>query len=166
MVALAQLNRTARRFAAALVRDFPQFAPHLSTLPDGHFSAEISAPPRSKARAIRCLSTRDGDLWIQLALRNAFYSVDSVPEMRSVLRAFFTDAVGFVLISRNRRWTGTTLVKLDVSPSLPMLRVGERARVISWSGTHDHIVRSSTTKARPSRVKRVAPTGRPLHRAG
>jgi hypothetical protein len=168
-----QLNQTARRFASALLRDFPQFAADLSILPDGHFSASIQAPPRSKARAIRCFSMGEGDVWIQLAVRNAFYSVDSVPEMRRVLRGVLADALGFVLISRSRKWTGTTLAKLDAPPALRMLRPGDVARVISWSGTRDHIVRHAVSvppggqpKARPSGDGREQRSAKGPDRAG
>lgn len=152
MLALDELTPTARRFAKALIRYFPEFAENLQLLPGGQFSASIPAPPASKARALRCLSTGDGDLWIQLALPNAFYHVENVPEMRRVLHAVLSDGLAFLLIFRNRKWTETTLVEVS---SPVRVRAGDVARVVSWSGTRDFVAshqgaRSSATKAASS----------------
>jgi hypothetical protein len=151
MTALDEFNPRVRRFATALLRYFPEFGENLQVLPGGHFSSSIPAPPRSKARGLRCTSVDGGDVWIQLGLRNAFYLVDNVPEMRRVLRTLLSDSVGFVLISRNRKWTGTTLVHLDTSDALPAVRVGDIARVISWSGARDRLVRRNTSSSTSNR---------------
>jgi hypothetical protein len=148
MVAFGEFNPRVRRFATALLRDFPEFRGNLQVLPGGHFSSSIPAPRLSKARGLRCMSVGDGDVWIQLALRNAFYLVANVPEMRRVLRLFLSDSVGFVLTSRSREWTGTTLVHIDTPSALPALRVGESARVISWSGARDRLIRASASSSK------------------
>jgi hypothetical protein len=164
VVTLDELNPKARRFAAALLRDFPKFRENLQLLPGGHFSASVSAPARSKARGLRCISVDGGDVWIQLGLRNAFYPVGSVPEMRRVLRILLSDTVGFAFVSRNRTWVETTLVHLEPRVAPPKLRVGDTARIISWSGTRDHLFRRSAARSESS--KRAFETGFHAHAKG
>jgi hypothetical protein len=167
MITFDEFNPRARRFAAALLRHFPQFSGNLRVLPGGHFSSSIPAPPRSKARGLRCMSADGGDVWIQLSLRNAFYLVDNVPEMRRVLKMLLSDSVGFVLISRNRKWAETTLVHLDTSAALPALRVGDFARVISWSGARDRLVRRSASSSKSNtRASRPDRRARPRRQDG
>lgn len=153
MLPFNEMNMRARRFAKALVRSFPDFAEALRLLPGGHFVTQIPAPQSSKAGGLACCSVGDGDVWIQLAIPNAFYSVDDVLEMRRVVRALLTDNVVFVLISKNGKWHGTTLIEVGARPRL---RAGEIARLVSWSGSHDLVVKPTRAPAAKRGVKRAS----------
>jgi hypothetical protein len=140
---LARPNPTARRFARALVRAFPKFGRTLHTLAEGHFEAHVPAPKGSSAGALECLSAGDGDIWVRFALPRAFYAVDDEKELVHVVGALLRDEARFVL-SKNRSWSGNTLVGRDAQPSTERR---ESARIVSWSGKFDARVRPS--RARP-----------------
>lgn len=144
---LARLNPTARRFARALVRAFPKFGRTLRVLADGHFEAHVPAPKGSSAGALVCLTAGDGDIWVRFALPRAFYGVDDEKELVRVVGALLRDEARFVLLSKDRSWSGTTLVGRDKQPST---EPGESARIVSWSGKFDARVRPS--RARPGRT--------------
>lgn len=150
-----ELNPTARRFARALVRSFPKFARSLRALPGGHFEAHVLAPERSRAGALVCLSSGTGDVWVRFAPRNAFYPVsDDARELVRIVRGLLTDELQFVLLSRRRRWSGTTLVRRGTRPVVPP---GESARVLSWSGRLDSRVRA--TRPLEAKASRTAAHG-------
>jgi hypothetical protein len=82
---------------------------------------------------------RGDDVWVRLGPPHAFYSVDSTREMIKVIDALLGDDVHFVVLSRQRQWSGTTLVPRGARPAQ---RVGESARIISWTGKFDRRLRA------------------------
>lgn len=145
-----EMNRRARRFAKALLRAFPDFGDDLRVMEGGHFMAQLPAPVGSRTGGLACSSVADGDVWIQLAVPNAFYLVETEVEMRRVLRCFLADEILFVLISKNRRWHGTTLTRVG---SRPRLKAGETMRLLSWSGKYDLVARFAQARTAKLRLK-------------
>jgi uncharacterized protein YbbC (DUF1343 family) len=115
-------------------------------LPGGDFEAVIAAPRRSRASVLLCMSQGD-DIWIRFGSKQAFYSVDTPRELVSIVRALLSDEVHFAVLSRDRKWSGTTLVRRG---SLPAQGVGESARIISWSGKFDRRI-PALGRSRPAR---------------
>jgi transposase len=82
---------------------------------------------------------RGDDVWVRLGPSRACYSVDSPRELVNVIAALMRDDAHFVLLSKQRKWSGTTLVPRGARPAQ---RVGESARIISWSGKFDRRLRA------------------------
>jgi hypothetical protein len=139
----SEMNPKARRFAKALIRCDRRFAKHMQVLPRGHFEAHIRAPRASHAGALVCFSARRGAIWLRFAPPRAFYKIDTERELFEVVRGLLTSKVLFVLLSKKRRWSGTTLVNRGTRPTLAP---GESARVLSWSGRFDTRVRASAPR--------------------
>ena len=100
---------------------------------DGEFEASLRAPRGSKVGALGIFTDR-GNLWIRFSAPNMCYPVDSRAELRSVLRALLNDRALFVNIFRGEKWEGVTLVRRGQPP---VLKRGQVAHVISWSGRYD-----------------------------
>lgn len=133
------MSPTARRFSKALVGKFPQFRRHLCVLPNGDFEAYITAPRTSKAGALVCLS-HGSDVCVRFALPRAVYAVDSAKELVTIVEQLLRNELVFVLLSTQRKWSGTTLSKRS---DRPVQGAGESARLISWSGKFDRYIRAS-----------------------
>lgn len=135
----SSMSPTARRFVKALVTKFPQFGRHLCVLPNGEFEAFSRAPRASKAGALVCLS-HGSDIWVRFAPPRAFYAIDSTKELVTIVKRLMSDEIVFVLLSKQRKWSGTTLLSRSGRPAQD---VGESARLISWSGKFDRYIRAS-----------------------
>ena len=133
------MSPTARRFSKALVGKFPQFRRHLCVLPNGDFEAYITAPRTSKAGALVCLS-HGSDVCVRFALPRAVYAVDSAKELVTIVEQLLRNELVFVVLSTQRKWSGTTLSKRS---DRPVQGAGESARLISWSGKFDRYIRAS-----------------------
>jgi hypothetical protein len=158
----ASLHPIARRFSAVLLRRWPAFRDTFRVRPGGHFEAVLKAPAASRAVALVCSTSGDGDAWVRLGPPNAFYAVDTPSELIEVVGALLAGAVSFAVSERRGRWTGTTLVRTG---ALPQIEPGERCRLYSWSGDHDLDVtrpvlsaggarRRPGLRARPARRRR------------
>lgn len=134
-----RMSPTARRFAKALVGKFPQFRRQFCVLPNGDFEAYIMAPRISKAGALVCLS-HGSDVCVRFALPRTVYAINSTKELVSIVEQLLSNELVFVVLSKQRTWSGTTLVRRNDSP---VRRVGESARLISWSGKFDRYIRAS-----------------------
>ena len=104
----SNMSSTARRFVKALVDKFPQFQRHLCVLPNGDFEAYIVAPRTSKAGALVCLS-HGSDVCVRFALPRAVYAVDSAKELVTIVEQLLRNELVFVVLSKQRKWSGTTL---------------------------------------------------------
>ena len=133
------MSPTARRFVKALVGKFPQFQRHLCVLPNGDFEAYIVAPRTSKAGALVCLS-HGSDVWVRYAPPRAVYAIDSTKELVTIVEQLMSNEIVFVLLSKQRKWSGTTLSRRS---DRPVQGVGESVRIISWSGKLDRYIRAS-----------------------
>lgn len=137
------MTPTSRRFATALVKHFPRFGKQLRVLPSGDFEAAIMAPRNSKAGALVC-QNQSADVWIRLGMPRAFYGVASPRELISIIEVLLSDEAQFVLLSKKRKWSGTTLVRRGWLPAQETGRVLE-----SWSGKFDRRVRAHGVPGRP-----------------
>jgi len=135
----SNMSSTARRFVKALVDKFPQFQRHLCVLPNGDFEAYITAPRTSKAGALVCLS-HGSDVCVRYAPPRAVYAVDSAKELVTIVEQLLRNELVFVVLSTQRKWSGTTLSKRS---DRPVQGAGESARLISWSGKFDRYIRAS-----------------------
>ena len=145
------MNRTAKTFSSALIEAFPRFAKNLKELSDGNFETFVPAPDGSKAGALVCFSTGDGDVWVRFSPPRAVYGVDTKQELLQVVGSLLKEEILFVVLSRARRWSGTTLVRRDGQPHV---EAGESATVLSWTGKRDATVRSRKTRAHvPQRLE-------------
>lgn len=132
------MARRTRRFATALVAAFPKFGRAMQTFSNGDFDASIPSPRRSKARALVC-QARGDDVWVRLGPPRTFYFVDSPRELVDVVAALLRDDAHVVVLSKQRQWSGTTLLSRGARPAQD---AGESARVISWSGKFDRRLRA------------------------
>lgn len=133
------MSPTARRFVKALVGKFPQFQRHLCVLSNGDFETYITASRTSKAGALVCLS-RGSDVWVRFAPPRAVYAVDSTKELVAIVEQLLNNELVFVLLSKQRKWSGTTLSRRG---DRPVQGADESARLISWSGKFDRYIRAS-----------------------
>jgi len=143
---LSKLDPKARRFASALVRAYPRFSRNLRSRDEGGFETYVAAPRGSSARALVCMSTPEGDVWVRFGLRNAFYCVDREEEMVEVAGNLLDGTVNFVVLSKARKWSGTTLVKRN---NRPRIEADEAARIVSWSGKADSRIRVARARSAP-----------------
>jgi hypothetical protein len=111
-------------------------------LPGGDFEAAIRAPRNSKAGVLVCQS-RGSNIYLRLGPPRTFYSVatamTSAQELLSIVGALLSDEIQFVLLSKDQKWSGTTLVRRG---SQPAQGAGETARIISWSARFDRRIRA------------------------
>lgn len=128
------LNPVARRVEAALVKNWPKFRRKLRALAGGHFEAALLAPTGSRAVALVCTTSGDGEVWLRLGVPRAFYSVNSVVELKKVVKAILSEKVLFAVTEHDGTWTGTTLLPPS---TLPQIEPGETCRLYSWSGSKD-----------------------------
>lgn len=136
----SQMTPSVARAAKALVRKFPRFGKNVKVLSDGNFEAFLRAPRSSHAGALVCLSSNHGDLWVRFAPPRAFYPIDNARELLTIVHGLLTDELLFILLSKRRIWSGTTLMRRGA----PLLvRRGESARIWSWSGRFDRYVRGT-----------------------
>jgi hypothetical protein len=164
-----ELNPTARRFARALLRAFPQFSENLDATVDGHFETYVRAPTGSKAGVLACSTTGDGDVWIRFSPPGFFYPIDTEKELVRVVGALLRDEALFVRLRKRGQLSGGTLVNVGDKPAM---EPGETARILSWSGRHDaaltaskatnsKAVRSTARSTRPVIASSKADKGRP-----
>ena len=67
----------------------------------------------------------------------ACYCVESDREMHAVLEALLRDDAFFVVVTDGDEWLETTLLRPGQEP---VLKEGQVANVLSWSGAHDKVI--------------------------
>ncbi len=123
---------------------------------DGEFEAFVRAPRGAMADCLS-ITTYRGDLWVRLGPPHSFYPVGSQRELVYVVRHVMRDRALFVLTYKDDVWTGTTIVTRGARP---VVRRGEVAHVLSWSGRFDERVEAVSRKRSNQRVKPVAASRR------
>jgi len=118
----------------------PKFVGRLK--PDGEFEAVLRAPRGSRAGYL-VVHTSRGDLWVRFNPPHMSYPVDSRREMTSIVRHLVAERALFLVTYRGDAWSGTTLVRRNV---VPTLRRGEVAHIVSWSGRFDKTLGLDHTK--------------------
>lgn len=148
----SHMSPTARRFAKALVSKFPQFRRQLCVLPNGDVEAYITAPRTSKAGALVCLS-HGSDVCVRFAPPRAVYVIDSTKELVSIVEQLLSNELVFVVLSKQRTLSGTTLIRrsdrpFKVSARVPVLFHGLESSI----GTFGHL-ESRKLPGRPKKRK-------------
>jgi hypothetical protein len=132
-------------------RTSPAFVRHRRH--DGEFEASVRAPRGSKAGHLVVFTYR-GDLWVRFSPPNMCYSVDNRGELASIVRQLLSERALFMVSYRNGAWSGTTLI---LKGTVPKLRRGEVAHVVSWTGRYDETISLPTTDGTRSMVAGVRP---------
>jgi hypothetical protein len=80
---------------------------------------------------------RGEETWIRFAPVRACYRPGTDREMHLVIDALLRDDAFFVVVTDGDAWIETSLLRPGEEP---VLREGQVANVLSWSGRHDRIV--------------------------
>jgi len=127
-------------------RTSPAFVRHRRQ--DGEFEASVRAPRGSKAGHLVVFTYR-GDLWVRFSPPNMCYSVDSRGELVSIVRQLLSERALFIACYRDGAWSGTTLVRRG---TVPKVKRGEVAHVVSWTGQYDETIGFPTSDGKRSTV--------------
>jgi hypothetical protein len=132
------MNPFARSIWARLVSEYPEWREQTEVLDNGDFECWVSAPPGSKALHLIVFTSQGKDLWVRYALPQMCYSLDDEDEMLSIIGQLLRDEALFVVTKNSGEWTGTTLICPEEEPEVD---AGEIAKVVSWSGKLDRLVK-------------------------
>lgn len=135
------LNALARRVWSALIANYPDWAAYFGASGEDDLEVAIPAPMGSNAGHLVIYTAQGKDLWLRFSPPSMCYSVRDETEM-IIIRQLLTDKVCFAVVMRGDKWAGTTLVRQDMPGDVPLLKCGEAAQVVSWSGKHDRIIRA------------------------
>jgi hypothetical protein len=138
---MTELNGFAAETLASLLRKHPDWETHASVR-SGELSVSVPAPQGSQAGHL-VVQTNRGDLWVRFAPPYTGSLVDGHREMKRVIDALLADEIVFVTIAQGKKWVETTLA--DPGKKIK-LKTGQTARVISWSGVHDKVLKASRRK--------------------
>lgn len=126
------MTPTARRRWEALQGTYPSWEEHLHVTESGDLTVYVPSPnPQVGGLTVLTLAE---DTWIRFSPPQMGYPVDDNEEMLLIVRRLLADELLFVRITRDERWTGTTLIPTDGEPPVES---GEVAQVLSWTGQHD-----------------------------
>lgn len=132
-----QLNPLGVRVRDSLLARHRDWADHVNTLPSGDLEISLPAPKGSRAGHLVIFTVRGQDTWIRYSPPRACYSVESEREMHAVVKALLADDAFFVVVTNGDEWVETSLLRPGEEP---VLREGQVANVVSWSGRHDRIL--------------------------
>ena len=136
-----RLNATARKALQSVLKDHPDWRTYASEQ-SGELELAVPAPGTSQAGHL-IVQSHQGDLWIRFAPPYTGYSPDDCRDLRRLVKAILADEVVFVTVMKGKQWVQTTL-------SLPKpklrLRTGQTARILSWSGAEDQVVKGAKRK--------------------
>lgn len=132
-----QLNPLGVRVRDSLLARHRDWADHVNTLPSGDLEISLPAPKGSRAGHLVIFTVRGQDTWIRYSPPRACYSVESEREMHAVVKALLADDAFFVVVTNGDEWVETSLLRPGEEP---VLREGQLANVVSWSGRHDRIL--------------------------
>ncbi len=139
------LNPLGVRVRASVLRAHGDWVQYVDVLPSGDLEIAVPAPKRSRAGHLVIFTTRGEDKWLRFAPPRACYYVETDREMHAVMGALLADDAFFVVVTDGDKWVETTLLRPGEEP---VLREGQVANVVSWSGRHDKIV--TYTEKRPT----------------
>ncbi len=132
-----ELNPLGIRVRDSLLRRHAGWAEHVDTLDTGDLEVAVPAPRGSRAGHLVIYTARGEDTWIRFTPARVCYCVESDREMHAVIEALLRDDAFFVVVTYGDEWVETTLLRPGEEP---VLREGQLANVVSWSGLHDKIV--------------------------
>ena len=140
------LNPLGDRVRASVVGRHPDWADHANVLPSGDLEIAVPAPSGSRARYLVVFTVRGEDTWVRFSPPRACYCTGSDRELHLVIEALLRDDAFFVVVTDGDTWIETSLLRPGEEP---VLKEGQVANVVSWSGRHDRIV--TYTEKRPRR---------------
>lgn len=114
--------------------EYPDWEEHADTLDGGDFEVAVPAPAGSKAEHLVVFTNGGEDIWLRYSPPRMCYAVDDEDEMIKIIGQLLADEVCFLVIEEGDLWVETTLIRQG---QIPSLEVGQVARVVSWSGSHD-----------------------------
>jgi len=140
----AGLNALGIRVRDSILRAHPDWADYVGVLPTGDLEIAVPAPRGSRAGHLVIFTARGEDMWIRYSPGRACYPVETDREMHAVVEALLADDAFFVVVTDGDEWVETTLLRPGEEA---VLREGQVANVVSWSGRHDKVV--TYTEKRP-----------------
>jgi hypothetical protein len=131
------LNGLANRLQAAMLARHPEWSSHVEELRGGDIELAIPAPRASRAKHLIVSTSRGVDLWVRFSPPYMAYSADSEEELVRVVEAIIRDRAFFMVVAAGDERVETTLLRPGEEP---VLRPGQVAEVVSWSGLCDRTV--------------------------
>jgi Carboxypeptidase regulatory-like domain len=122
------LNRNARRYAHALLEEFPAFRRNFRVVKNGDFETWVRGARKSTAGVIGCQSFR-GDVWVRFSPGMTGCCCQTVPDVLSTVRGLMAGERVIAVVMKGKKWVSTTLRRHGTKPSL---RAGETLAIYSW----------------------------------
>ena len=130
-------NPLAIRVCDALLRAHADWADSVKWLASGDVRIAVPAPQRSRAGRLTVFTRRGEEMWIRYSPAHACYCAGTERELQAVIAALLADDAFFVVVTDGDEWIETSLLRPGEEA---VLREGQVANVVSWSGVHDKIV--------------------------
>ena len=131
------LNPLALRVRDSLLARHSEWTDHVRTLATGDVEIAVAAPHGSRAGRLVIFTVHGEDTCVRYSPARACWCVGSDRELHAVVKALLADDAFFVVVSHGGEWIETSLLRPGEEP---VLRNGDMANVVSWSGRHDRIV--------------------------
>jgi len=133
-----KLNLQARQVFQWINERYPHWSAYAEKRGRDDISIVVPAPGRlSESLSIL---TDQGNYWVRFAPQYAWYGVNDKDELLTVVDELVNDRLFIVVIMKGHEFIEVNLA----SPgSLPNLEPEETAQIISWSGTHDEVLKGS-----------------------
>jgi hypothetical protein len=138
------LNPLGIRVRDSILRAHQDWADYVGVLPSGDLEIAVPAPRGSRAGHLVIFTARGEDTWIRYSPPRACYGVETDREMHAVVGALLADEAFFAVVTDGDEWVETSLLRPGEEA---VLREGQVANVVSWSGLHDKVV--TYTEKRP-----------------
>ncbi len=132
-----ELNPLGARVRDSLLGAYPEWADYVAVERDGDLELAVPAPRGSRAGHMVIFTSGGTDTWIRFSPPRTGYPIGSEGELHAVLRALLADAAFFVVVTDGDDWIETSLMRPGEEA---LLKEGQVANVVSWSGRHDKIV--------------------------
>jgi hypothetical protein len=132
-----RLNPLGERVRESLLARHPAWADHLEIREGGDLEIAVPAPKGSRAGHLVIFTVGGRDTWLRYSPARACYCVESDRELHAVVDALLRDDAFFVVVTDGDEWLETTLLRPGQEP---VLREGQVANVVSWTGRYDKIV--------------------------
>jgi hypothetical protein len=131
------LNSTAQQAWTHIVGKYPSWADYFGICGANDLEVAVPAPAGSNAGHL-VIFTNGDDLWLRYAAPYACYPLDDDGEMLRTIDQLLNDEALVVVTTRDEQWEDTTLIRRGNDPSP---EAGQVARVVSWSGRYDKVVK-------------------------
>ena len=137
-------NPLAIRVCDSILRAHADWADSVRWLASGDVRIAVPAPHRSRAGRLTVFTRRGEEIWIRYSAAHACYCAATERELQAVIAALIADDAFFVVVTNGDEWIETSLLRPGEEA---VLREGQVANVVSWSGVHDKIVTYTEKRA-------------------